>query len=115
MFASSIVKCQKDGDTSLDPVSSWYPRGHSHEEDEIGRVTSRHQDTLSLRSLIDRAVVEVTLHKVLRLAWFEPNRWALHVENLGVTFIQDVLVVVPFTSFHVHSYDVCTVLGCFFQ
>ena len=72
----SIIETAQDSDTSQDPVI-WALLGRkSQEQDEVGRVTSRHEDTLSQGGLVDWGFISLELLEVFRLGWSEPDHWA---------------------------------------
>jgi len=59
---------------------------NSQVENVISGVTRGHQNTLSLRCLVDGAVVRLVFGEVLRLAWFEPDERAFGEQYFQVTF-----------------------------
>lgn len=72
-------------------------------ENVIGRMACRHQNSFSLRGLVDWAIVGLRRGKVLRLAGLEPDKWTCGVQNFGLTLDQGVGVIVPSATFDVHA------------
>lgn len=78
---------------------------NSQVEHVVRRVTRRHENTLSLRCLVDWAVVRLVFGKVLRLARLEPHERAFSEEDLEITLDERVLVIAPLAAFKEHASD----------
>lgn len=76
-------------------------------------MTSCHQNTLTLRGLVDWTLVTLEHLEVSGLARHEHHHWASGEQNLWITFIKRSHYFVPFGSFEVHSSDIYTILQMF--
>ena len=86
----------------------------SEHEHEVGRVTSRHQGSLTLRCLVDGASVLLDLLEVSGLARHEQDHWALDEQDLGVRLVQRAHFWVPLASLKEHSHDIDSIFWSFY-
>jgi hypothetical protein len=84
---------------------------NSHQKNEVGRVTSGHEHTLSLRGLVNRAVIALEGLELCGLAWLKQHHWTLCEENFRITLIQGLDLRIPFGSLNVHSDNIDTIFG----
>jgi len=80
-------------------------RRNSQVEHVVRRVTGGQEHTLSLRCLVDGAVVRLVLGEVLWLARLEPHERAFGEEDLEITLDERVLVIAPLAAFKEHASD----------
>jgi hypothetical protein len=83
---------------------------NSQVENMIRGVTSGHENTLSLRCLVDGTIVRLILREVLRLARFEPDKRTFCEQHLQITFDERILVITPLTTLNEHACDDDTVI-----
>jgi hypothetical protein len=69
----SIIERAEHSDTTLDPVRLRLIGRHSEHEHEVGRVTSCHQGSTTLTSLVHGAVIVLVILDFGLDAGFEPN------------------------------------------
>jgi len=73
-------------------------------------VTSSHEGSTTVSSLVDGAVVVLIVLDIFFNARLKPNHRCLHEENLGITLVQAALLVVPLATLDEHTVDIYTVL-----
>jgi len=72
-------------------------------------VTCSHKGTTTISCLVDRTVVVLVFLDVFLYARLEPNHRALDEEDLCIRFVEDSLLIVPFTAFNKHTKNVDTI------
>ena len=89
----------------------WLVGWQSDHNHEVCGMTGCRQRTASLTCLIHGAIVVRVILDLFLFAGLEPNHGALDEQDLGVAFVQEACVVVPFAAFDEHAEDVDAVLG----
>lgn len=76
-------------------------------------MTGCHQNTLTLRGLVNWAFVALELLELRSLARSEKHHWASHEENLRITLIEGLHFWVPLGSLKEHSHDIDSIVWSF--
>ena len=72
-------------------------------------MTCSHKGTTTISCFVDRTVVVLVFLDVFLYARLEPNHRALDEEDLCIRFVEDSLLIVPFTAFNKHTKNVDTI------
>jgi hypothetical protein len=107
--SGSIIERAEHGNTALDPMRLRLIGGHSDHKHEVGGVTSGHEGSSTITSLIDGAIVMLVVLDILLDARLEPNHGRLDEEDFGITFVKHSLVKIPLASFDKHTINIDTV------
>jgi len=78
-----VIKLTERSDSSVDPVALRMLRWNVQHQDEVGRMSCGAKYATSGTGLIDRALVDWTCFKLVRLARTQPDHWQRVIEDLG--------------------------------
>ena len=73
-------------------------------------MAGRHENSLPLRSFVDRALVTLELLEISSLARDEQHHRTFREQDLWITLVKRVDDVVPLGSFKVHSHNVNSII-----